>query len=161
MTTKHKVRTCLWFDGQAEPAARFYVSLLENSAIGQIARFDHALTGEPGAVLVVDFTLAGTPYQALNGGPQYKHSEAASISVSTRDQAETDRLWTVLTADGGKQVQCGWLKDRFGLSWQIVPEALPRLLGDPDRAAAGRAMQAMLGMRKIDIAALEAAFRGN
>jgi predicted 3-demethylubiquinone-9 3-methyltransferase (glyoxalase superfamily) len=96
----------------------------------------------------------------LNGGPQYKFSEDTSISVTTADQAETDRLWSALTADGGSESQCAWLKDRFGLFWQIVPEVLPRLLVAPDRAAAGRAMAAMMGMRKIDIAALEAAFRG-
>ena len=108
----------------------------------------------------MEFTLAGTPYQALNGGPQFSFTEAASISVITEDQQETDRLWSALTAEGGEESRCGWLKDRFGLSWQIVPEALPRLLGDRDREAAGRAMQAMPGMGKIDIAALKAAYRG-
>jgi predicted 3-demethylubiquinone-9 3-methyltransferase (glyoxalase superfamily) len=108
----------------------------------------------------VTFTLGGAPFQALNGGPKYEFTEAASISVITRDQAETDRLWEALIADGGSESQCAWLKDRFGLSWQIVPEVLPRLLGAADRQAADRAMQAMLLMRKIDIAALERAFRG-
>ena len=155
MTIHPKVSTCLWFDGDAEEAARFYTSLIPDSRITSIARL-----APDGPALMVGFTLGGTPFQALNGGPQYQFSEAASISVSTRDQEETDRLWSALTADGGSESQCAWLKDRFGLSWQIVPEALPRLLSSPDRAAAGRAMQAMLGMRKIDIAALEAAFRG-
>jgi predicted 3-demethylubiquinone-9 3-methyltransferase (glyoxalase superfamily) len=151
-----KVKTCLWFDNQGEAAARFYVSLLPES------RIDSVFRPQPeGPPLVVEFTLAGTPYQALNGGPAYRLNEAASISVVTKDQAETDRLWAALTADGGAESRCGWLKDRFGLSWQIVPEALPRLLSDPDRAAADRAMQAMLKMGKIDIAALEAAFRGD
>lgn len=150
-----KVRTCLWFDGNGLEAAEFYVSLLPDS------RLESAFRPGPGAPpLVVDFTLAGTPYQALNGGPTYTLSEAVSISVQTRDQAETDRLWNALTADGGAESRCGWLKDRFGLSWQIVPEILPKLLADPDREKSGRAMQAMLGMGKLDIAALEAAFHG-
>jgi predicted 3-demethylubiquinone-9 3-methyltransferase (glyoxalase superfamily) len=151
-----KVATCLWFDGDAEQAAAFYVSLVPDSRITNVARLQ-----PDGPALLVSFTLGGTPFQALNGGPQYRFTEAASISVSTEDQAETDRLWAALTAGGGSESQCGWLKDRFGLSWQIVPVALPLLLGSPDRTAAGRAMQAMLGMRRIDIAALEAAYRGD
>jgi predicted 3-demethylubiquinone-9 3-methyltransferase (glyoxalase superfamily) len=150
-----RVATCLWFDGAAEEAAQFYTSLIPNSQITGIQRM-----APDGPALMVTFTLDGSPFQALNGGPTYKLSEAVSISVSTVDQAETDRLWNALIADGGAPSQCAWLKDRFGLSWQIVPEALPRLLGAPDRSAAGRAMQAMLRMGKIDIAALEAAFRG-
>lgn len=150
-----KVRTCLWYDGKGEEAAEFYVSLLPNSGIESVFR-----PQPDGPALVVDFNLSGTPYQALNGGPQFRHSEAASISVLTHDQEETDRLWRALTANGGSESMCGWLKDRYGVSWQIVPETLPRLLMDSDRAGAGRAMHAMLGMRKIDIAALEAAFRG-
>jgi predicted 3-demethylubiquinone-9 3-methyltransferase (glyoxalase superfamily) len=150
-----KVRTCLWYDGKAEEAARLYVSLIPGSAIEQVFR---AAADEP--ALIVDFVLAGTPYQALNGGPRYRFSEAASISVLTEDQAETDRLWAALVADGGKPGQCAWLIDRYGLAWQIVPRALPRLLGSPDREAAGRVMAAMRGMGKIDIAGLEAAHRG-
>lgn len=150
-----KVSTCLWFDGAAEAAANFYTSLIPDSRITSIAR-----TKPDGPALMVTFTLGGAPFQALNGGPQHRFSEAASISVTTADQAETDRLWNALIAGGGSEGRCAWLKDRFGLSWQIVPEALPRLLGSPDRAGAGRAMQAMMGMRKIDVAGLEAAFRG-
>lgn len=150
-----KVRTCLWFDGQAEEAAQLYVSLLPDSSIESTFR-----PQKDGPALILNFSLCGTPYQALNGGPQFKHSEAASISVVTKDQEETDRLWNALTADGGAESMCGWLKDRFGVSWQIVPEALPRFLTDPDREAADRAMKAMMGMRRLDIAALEAAFRG-
>jgi len=150
-----KVRTCLWFDGQGEEAARFYVSLLPDSYLENIVRPDPA-----GPALVVEFTLGGTPYMVLNGGPQYPHTEAASISVLTRDQAETDRLWGALTDGGGTEGRCAWLKDRFGVSWQIVPEALPRMLAADDRGAAGRAMQAMMAMNKIDIAGLEAAFDG-
>lgn len=155
-----KVRTCLWYDGHAEEAATFYVSLLSGSAIDSISRFDHPVTGKKNGVAVVDFTLAGTPYMALDGGPEFKLSEAASIVVRTQDQAETDRLWSALTANGGAESMCGWLKDRFGLSWQIVPEALLGRLADPDHAAAGRAMQALHAMRKIDIAGIEKAFRG-
>lgn len=148
-----KVRTCLWFDNQIEEAAKFYVSLLPDSLIENTVQPDP--NGHP---LVIEFTIGGTPFMLLNGGPGFPHSEASSISVLTEDQAETDRLWNALTADGGSESQCGWLKDRYGVSWQVVPKALPRLLGDPDREAAGRAMQAMMKMAKIDIAALEAAF---
>jgi predicted 3-demethylubiquinone-9 3-methyltransferase (glyoxalase superfamily) len=155
-----KVRTCLWYDGRAEEAAKFYTSLLSGSEVEKVTRFDDPITGRKNGVAIVNFSLAGTPYTALDGGPQFKHSEAASIVVHTKDQAETDRLWAALTADGGVESMCGWLRDRFGLSWQIVPEALPRRLMDADKAAAGRAMQAMLGMRKIDIAGIEKAFHG-
>lgn len=155
MQTTPKVRTCLWYDGQAEEAARFYVSLVADSRIENVF---HPTPGAP--ALLVDFTLAGTPYQGLNGGPQYRLTEAASISVITEDQAETDRLWTALTANGGQESRCAWLKDRFGLSWQIVPRRLIELMSDPDRAAAGRVQKAILAMSKIDVAALEAAHRG-
>jgi predicted 3-demethylubiquinone-9 3-methyltransferase (glyoxalase superfamily) len=155
MSNEPKVRTCLWFDGRGEAAAEYYVSLLPDSVIETVSR------PEPGKpAMIVELSLAGTPYMFLNGGPQYKLSPAASIAVRTADQAETDRLWSALLADGGKGSQCAWLTDRFGVSWQIVPDALPRMLGADDRDAAGRAMQAMLKMKKIDIAALEAAFRG-
>ena len=149
-----KVRTCLWFDQKGEEAARFYVSLLPGSEIE--SAFSPDPTKPP---LIIDFKLCATPYQILNGGPQYQHSEAASIAVLTDDQAETDRLWEALTADGGRAVQCGWLKDKFGLSWQIVPRRLPELLSDPDAEKARRIMQAMMQMVKIDVAALELAAR--
>ena len=152
MQFRAKLRTCLWFDGEGEEAARFYVSLLPGSHIENIVRPDPARPA-----LVVEFTLAGAPYMTLNGGPQFKHTEAASISVLTKDQAETDQLWQVLTADG-EEGPCGWLKDRFGVSWQIVPEVLPRLLSAGDKVASGRVMSAMMQMRKIDISALQAAF---
>lgn len=145
------VTPCLWFDGQAEEAARFYVSLLPDS------RIDHVSPGSGGKAMMVSFTLAGRPFQALNGGPQYKFSEAVSMSIGVEGQVEVDRLWEALVADGGEPGRCAWLKDRWGLSWQIVPTALGRLLGDPDPARSGRTMQAMMGMSKIDIAALEAA----
>ena len=155
MTATPKVRTCLWFDSRGEEAARFYVSLLPDSRIETVSRPD-----PDGPALTVDFTLAGAPYQVLNGGPMYPQTPAASISVLTKDQAETDALWSALVADGGDAGQCGWLTDRFGVSWQIVPEPLLEMLGAPDRAAAERAKQAMLKMGKIEIAALEAAYRG-
>ena len=156
MSGRSKVRTCLWFDSQGEEAAAFYVSLLPDSRIETVSR------PEPdGPALVVDFTLAGAPYQALNGGPMFTHTPAASISVLTKNQAETDLLWTALLAGGGAEAQCGWLTDRFGVWWQIVPEVLLEMMGAPDRAAAARAQQAMLQMPKLDVAALEAAFRGD
>ena len=150
-----KVRTCLWFDGQGEEAAEFYVSLLPGSFIETVSRPD-----SNGPALVVEFTLAGAPYMTLNGGPQYSHTPAASISVVTKDQEETDRLWTALLTGGGQEGMCAWLVDRYGVSWQIVPEALPKMMGAEDKQAAMRARDAMLQMRKIDIAALEAAFNG-
>lgn len=150
-----KVSTCLWFDGVAEEAARFYVDLVPGSEIGEVMR----PTPDSPAV-VVDFTLAGAPYQALNAGKGPRFTDAASIAVVTDDQAETDRLWDALTGEGGKPGRCGWLKDRYGLSWQIVPKALAELLRGADPAAAARVSQAMLGMGKIDVAALEAAHRG-
>jgi predicted 3-demethylubiquinone-9 3-methyltransferase (glyoxalase superfamily) len=148
MANKPKVRTCLWFDGDGQDAAEFYVSLLPDSTI------------ETAGGMVIELRLAGTPYMFLNGGPQYKLSPAASIAVRTADQAETDQLWGALVADGGEESMCGWLTDRFGVSWQIVPDALPRMLGADDRKAADRAMQAMLKMKKINIAQLETAFVG-
>jgi predicted 3-demethylubiquinone-9 3-methyltransferase (glyoxalase superfamily) len=154
-TNSTKVATCLWFDDSAEAAATLYTSLIPDSEITSIAR-----TQPDGPALMVTFTLAGTPFQALNGGPLFPQTEAASIVVSTKDQAETDFLWDALTANGGSESQCAWLKDRFGVSWQIVPEALPRLIDSSDHEASQRAMTAMLAMRKIDIAALEAAYRG-
>lgn len=152
---KPKVRTCLVLHGRAEEAARFYVSLIENSL------FEGAFRPKPdGVALMVEFSLAGAPYQALNDGPPDRPNGAASISVLTADQAETDRLWNALIADGGAESRCGWLTDRFGVAWQIVPEILPRLLADADRVAGDRAFQAMLGMARINIAELEKAFRG-
>lgn len=155
MNHKTKLRTCLWFDNQGEEAANFYVSLLPDSRIEKVYR-----PAPDGPALVVEFTLAGAPYMVLNGGPHYKLNPAVSISVLTKDQEETDELWAALTADGGSPSRCGWLIDKHGLSWQIIPEALPRLLGSDDKAAAQRAHDAMMKMGKIDIAALESAFDG-
>lgn len=155
MTYRHKVRTCLWFEKGGLEAAQYYVSLLPWSAIDTV--LDHGQNADP---MVVEYTLHGAPMMHLTAGPHHKLTPAASISVLTKDQEETDRLWSALLKDGGAESMCGWLTDRFGVSWQIVPEVLPRLLGQPDRAAAGRAQAAMMKMRKIEIAALEAASKG-
>ncbi len=150
-----KVRTCLGFKDEAEEAARFYVSVIPDSI------FESAFRREPnGPAILVSFTLAGTPYQALNMGCETIRNEACSISVMTKDQRETDELWEKLLANGGAEIQCSWLKDRYGVRWQIVPEALPRMFMDDDRAAAERAFQAMLGMVKINLAEVEKAFEG-
>lgn len=156
-----RVAPCLWFDKKAEEAAAFYTSLLPNSRIDGVLRL-HTDTpsGKAGEVVVVDFTLDGCPYQALNGGPRFSFTEAVSLSVRCADQAEVDRLWTALTADGGQEVQCGWLKDKYGLFWQIVPDDLIRLLKSPDTAVARRVAEAMMAMVKIDVAALKAAAEG-
>lgn len=155
MTYTSKVRTCLWFNGRGEEAAEFYTSLLPDS------RIESRSYPEPGKpALVVEFTLAGAPYMVLNGGPMFEHSPAASISVLADDQAEIDRLWDALTKDGGKESMCGWVVDRFGVSWQVVPSVLPSMMESDDKAAAGRARAAMMKMRKFDISALEAAFNG-
>ena len=150
-----KVRTCLWFDSEGEHAADFYVSLLPNSIVESTFKPN---TDKP--ALTVDFTLGGAPFQILNGGPHFKLTAAASISVLTDDQAETDQLWSALTANGGSDGRCGWVTDKFGVSWQIVPKALPELLRSDDQAAAKRAMDALMTMNKIDITALEAAVLG-
>jgi predicted 3-demethylubiquinone-9 3-methyltransferase (glyoxalase superfamily) len=155
MNFRSKVRTCLWFEKRGLAAANYYVSLLPWSAIDAV--HDHGNTADP---MVVEFTLHGAPMMILSAGPYFKLSPAASISVLTQDQNETDRLWTELVGGGGQESMCGWLTDRYGVSWQIVPEALPKFLGHPDRAAAGRAQAAMMKMKKINIADLEAAARG-
>ena len=151
-----KPTPCLWFDTQGEDAARFYTSVFPNSRIVDIARFGEAGPREAGMVMVVSFELDGQPFTALNGGPDFTVSEAVSFQVDCADQAEVDRYWETLS-EGGEQGACGWLKDRFGLSWQIVPARLTELLRDPDTARAQRVMAAMLGMGKIEIADLEAA----
>jgi predicted 3-demethylubiquinone-9 3-methyltransferase (glyoxalase superfamily) len=151
----HKIKPFLWFDRQAEEAAQFYCSIFKDSRIRNVDRYpDGAPGGMDGRVMIVNFQLEGLELVALNGGPMFKFTEAISFSISTETQDETDYFWDKLTADGGQESQCGWLKDKFGLSWQVVPTALGKLLGDPDKAKAQRAMQAMLQMRKIDIAAL-------
>ncbi|MEU6713658.1 VOC family protein [Nonomuraea sp. NPDC046802] len=148
-----KITTYLWFDNQAEEAAEFYISLFEDSRILDVQRYGEAGPGPAGTAMVVTFELAGQRYCALNGGPVFTFTEAISLYVDCASQEEVDELWAKLT-DGGEESQCGWLKDRYGLSWQIVPKQLRELMGDPDPARAGRAMKAMLGMRKIEIQGL-------
>ena len=150
--------TCLWFDGNAEEAAEFYTSMLPDSHVDRVWRSPaETPSGPAGMVLTVDFTLLGTKVQGLNGGSDFRFNEAVSFVVECEDQAEVDRLWEALTADGGEPGPCGWLKDRFGLSWQIAPRELNVLVDDPDPDRARRAMEAMLKMGKIDIAEVRAA----
>jgi predicted 3-demethylubiquinone-9 3-methyltransferase (glyoxalase superfamily) len=155
-----KVTPYLWFDGQAEEAARFYVSLLPDSRVENVSRSpaDNP-SGNAGSVLLVEFTLDGTSFVALNGGPHFPFTEAVSFQIACGDQAEVDRLWAALS-EGGAEGQCGWLKDRWGLSWQVVPTRLQELLQDPDPERARRTMESMLTMGKLDIAALERAADG-
>jgi predicted 3-demethylubiquinone-9 3-methyltransferase (glyoxalase superfamily) len=155
-----KITPCLWFDGEAEEAANFYVSLLPDSRIDHVQKnVGDSPAGNDGSVLVVDFTLAGQSYMALNGGMRFEYTHAVSFSVNCDDQAEVDRLWDALSEEGEIE-QCGWLKDRYGVSWQIVPTVLPELLADPDTVKAKRVMQAMLKMVKIDIEELRKAHQG-
>lgn len=155
-----RISPFLWFDSEAEEAANLYVSLFPNSKITRVARYGEGGPGKAGTVMTISFELDGLPVTALNGGPVFKLSEAFSMSVDCADQAEVDHYWDALIEGGGQASQCGWLKDRFGLSWQIVPRALPRLLADPDRAKAQRVMAAMLKMVKLDVAKLEQAAAG-
>ena len=148
-----KITTFLWFDGQAQEAAKFYTSLFDDSRIVDVQHYGEAGPGEAGAVMLVTFDLAGQRYLALNGGPQFRFTEAVSLYVTCESQEEVDRFWEQL-GEGGEHGPCGWLKDRYGLSWQIVPTALHELISDPDPARSQRAMQAMLGMGKIDIQGL-------
>ncbi|MBO9708576.1 MAG: VOC family protein [Caulobacter sp.] len=158
-----KISPFLWFDTQAEEAAEFYVSLFPNSRITDVARYPSDAqppAGPPGKVMTVGFELDGQPYTALNGGPMFKFTEAVSFVVHCKDQDEVDRYWNALTADGGQESQCGWLKDRFGLSWQITPQELLDLTASPDKAAVGRMFAAMMQMGKLDMPKLKAAFEG-
>lgn len=158
-----KIHTCLWFDGNAEEAARFYTSIFKNSKIGTISRYEQAAANAsgrpPGSAMVVMFELDGQEFMGLNGGPQFKFSEAISFVVNCETQEEVDYHWEKLSA-GGQPHRCGWLKDKFGLSWQIVPTALAKLMSDPDPQKRNRVMQALLKMDKLDIAALQAASDG-
>jgi predicted 3-demethylubiquinone-9 3-methyltransferase (glyoxalase superfamily) len=154
-----KITTFLWFDNQAEEAAKLYTSIFANSRIVDVQRYGEAGPGPAGSVMTVRFELAGQQFIALNGGPHHKFNEAISLFVDCTSQEEVDELWTKLTVDGGEEGPCGWLKDRYGLSWQIVPKRLMDLLGDPDPAKSNRVMQAMMQMKKIDVAALEEAYK--
>ncbi len=160
MPQTQKVSTCLWFDKEAEEAAEFYVSLLENSRITGVSRYGKGGRMAEGTALVVTFELAGTEFMALNGGPVFTFTEASSMVVKCETQAEIDRLWSALTSNGGKEVQCGWLKDRYGLSWQIVPARLGELMRSGNQVSADRVMAALMSMVKIDIAKLEEAYNG-
>ena len=156
-----KATICLWYEGGAEEAAEFYAATFPGSSVGAVMRSpaDNP-SGEKGSVLTVEFNVLGLPCFGLNGGPAFKHSEAFSFQVHTDTQEETDRYWNAITGNGGEESQCGWCKDKWGISWQITPRALTAAMADPDREAAGRAMKAMMTMKKIDIAAIEAARKG-
>ena len=157
---QQKITPCLWFDTEAEAAANHYVSIFNNSKIVKIGRYGKEgkeIHGkEAGSVMAVEFEIEGQKFVGLNGGPQFKFSEAISFQITCDSQAEIDHFWSKLT-EGGKEVQCGWLKDKFGLSWQVVPRVLPELLGNPNAEKADRVMKAMLQMKKFDIAALQKA----
>jgi predicted 3-demethylubiquinone-9 3-methyltransferase (glyoxalase superfamily) len=176
MAKPAKNTICLWYNGDAEEAARFYARTFPDSSVGAVHRATGAFpassvsplppppgdfpSGKKGDVLTVEFTVMGIPCLGLNGGPAFKHNEAFSFQVATADQAETDRYWNALVGNGGQESQCGWCKDKWGLSWQITPIALTKAVTDPDPAVAKRAFDAMMTMKKIDVAAIEAARRG-
>lgn len=165
MATLAKITPCLWFDSEAEEAAKFYTSIFPNSKIGAISRYGEEgkeFHGkEPGSVLTVAFELDGLKFTALNGGPKFNFTEATSFQINCETQAEVDHYWEKLSEGGEPRAQqCGWVKDKFGLSWQVVPTVLPKLLSGPDKAKSGRVMQAMLQMKKLEIATLEAAAEG-
>ena len=154
-----KIAPCLWYDNEAEEAAKFYVSLLPNSRIDRIMKSPaDTPSGKAGTVLLVEFTLAGQRFQGLNGGPMFKFTPAVSLSIDCKDQAEVDRLWDAILKNGGKESQCGWITDRWGLSWQIVPHGIQDLYDDPVKGK--RAMEAMMKMVKLDMAALKRAYDG-
>jgi predicted 3-demethylubiquinone-9 3-methyltransferase (glyoxalase superfamily) len=166
MSVAQKITPCLWFDNQAEEAAKFYVSVFENSAIGAVSRYGKEgfeVHGRPeGSAMTVSFCLDGQEFTALNGGPHFKFTEAISFVVRCETQAEVDRYWDELTEGGDERAQrCGWLKDKFGVSWQIVPVAMFELMSGPDREKSGRAMRAMLQMKKLDLPALRRAYEEN
>lgn len=159
MSGTQKISTCLWFDTQAEEAANFYVSLFENSRVKSVNHYGKGAPMPEGTVLTVTFELAGTEFMALNGGPHFTFSEASSMVVKCDSQVEIDRLWTRLLEGGGREQQCGWLKDRFGLPWQIVPSVLGEMMQDEDADRTNRVMAALMQMVKLDIRALERAYR--
>ena len=154
-----KITTCLWFDTQAEEAAEYYVSIFDEGKILDVSRYGDGGPGPAGQAITVRFQIGGRTFTALNGGPAFTFNEAVSFVIDCASQEEVDRYWSALT-DGGQESQCGWLKDRYGVSWQVVPSVLGQLIGGPDADGAQRAMQAMLAMRKLDIAALQKAYDG-
>jgi predicted 3-demethylubiquinone-9 3-methyltransferase (glyoxalase superfamily) len=160
MALRQKITTFLWFDANAEEAARFYTSIFKDSRIVTTARYGDAGPGPKGSVMTVKFELEGQEFLALNGGPHFKFTEAVSLVVNCESQQEVDEMWSKLLAGGGQESQCGWLKDRFGLSWQVTPTRLPELIADPDPQKAKRVMEAMMTMKKIDIPRLEQAAAG-
>jgi len=157
-----ELTTCLWFDGRAREAANFYTSIFPESSLAEnwVAPTDTP-GNEQGSEVLVNFTIFGRPFLALNGGPQFPHTEAISFQIPCADQNEIDKYWNLLTADGGQEGQCGWLKDKFGISWQVISSVLGSYLGGPDEAGRQRATQAMLAMKKIDLAVMEKAYLGN
>ena len=156
-----KVSPCLWFDGEAEEAAKFYVSLLPDSKIEKVQKNSvDSPAGKAGSVLVVEFTLAGQRFMALNGGTRFEYTHAISLMIHCDDQAQVDSVWNAFLAHGGKEEQCGWLRDRWGVAWQVVPKVMFEFLSSPDKAAAARAMQAMMKMVKLDVETLRRAFEG-
>ena len=158
-TTRSRIAPCLWFDDRAEEAARFYTFVFHDSSIDHVTRSAVDWPGgRAGDVIVVDFTIAGQRYQGLNGGPGEPFNDSVSLSVACKDQAEVDRYWDALTADGGEAVMCGWLKDRFGVRWQVVPDAMVAMLRDEDVEKSKRVMEAMMRMKKLDVAALKRAY---
>jgi predicted 3-demethylubiquinone-9 3-methyltransferase (glyoxalase superfamily) len=160
MPVTQKIRPMLWFDGKAEEAAKFYVSLFKNSKILEVTRYGDIGPGPKGSVMTVSFQLDGQEFVALNGGPQFKFNEAISLAIECESQEEVDTLWRRLTANGGEEGMCGWLKDRYGVSWQVVPSALIRWVGGPDQKKADRVMSVVMDMKKLDLARIEAAARG-
>ncbi|MEQ9814307.1 MAG: VOC family protein [Azospirillaceae bacterium] len=160
MKIEQKIVTSLWFDDNAEEAVAFYTSIFPDSRVLRVQNYTEAGPGTPGTVLSVAFVLAGQEFMAINGGPHFTFSEAISLAVKCADQAEIDRLWDALLAGGGREQQCGWLKDRFGLSWQVVPESLDGMLNNADTARAARVMRAVLSMVKLDVAAIQRAHDG-
>jgi predicted 3-demethylubiquinone-9 3-methyltransferase (glyoxalase superfamily) len=158
--TMQKIRPCLWFDGHAEEAAKFYISVFKDGKITEVSRYGEGGPGKPGDALVVEFELRGQQFQILNGGPYFKFNEAVSFSIDCKDQEETDYFWNALTADGGSESMCGWLKDKYGLSWQVVPTEMSRYVTGKDPEGAKRAMQAMMTMKRLDIAAIKRAYEG-
>jgi len=157
--TPRPLVTCLWFDTQAEQAARYYTGIFKNAKLGAIHRYTEAGPGPAGAVMLVEFELNGQQFSALNGGPQFTFNEAVSIVVPCADQAEVDHYWDRLS-DGGQEIACGWVKDRYGLCWQIVPAVFFDMIADPDTAKVARVTQAMFGMTRFDVAGLEKAYAG-
>ncbi len=161
---QQRITPCLWIDGQAEEAAKFYVSVFRNSRIGRISRYGKAGHDihhrEPGSVMIAEFEIDGQTFVALNGGPQFRFSEAVSLQINCETQEEVDYYWAKLTGDGGQEGPCGWLKDKYGLSWQVVPTVIPKMMTDADPAKSDRVMNAVLKMRKLDINKLQQAYEG-